>query len=421
MGKKFLVGITSIITKLKGKQSRMRNKESSNRNLERIFKFFLAILLFKYSLEFYWTGLLTYPWDIALMMSMHFIAVLLLIDSVLEIFNTSFLSYIGAGLLLSSVLVLFTVYFKEPHFGTDGILFSRYAIDLLFNGENPYSHSMLPAYEKYGLNYRWTTPTLEGGIVDRFSYPPLGFLIFIPLFLLGIPDLNATTILFFVLTLLFLCYEARRLWLLPVIVMFLDPNLFLFSVGGVYDIIWVFFLLLAMKFFYEKQRVLSAVFLGLAISVKQTPALTIPFILIYLLKASGMKDTFKYALTVGATFIIISLPFLLWDPKSYLAGVLAPLSGIMHGMGLASLVYFGHINLHPAFFRVAVSVILATLLALYWINFDKLKHSCWFMPMLILWFHMRSLQNYFISFVPVAMYIFILWQKGKIRGIKHED
>lgn len=394
----------------------MRN-ENFIQNLDRILGFFLAILLFRYSFEIYWSGLLTYPLNLALIMGMHFTAVLLLIDSILKV-KCKLLYYIGTGLLFSSILVLFTIYFTEPHLGTDGILYTRYSIDLLLKGENPYLHSMLPAYEKYGLNYHWSTPTLEGGIVDKFSYPPLGFLIFVPLFLLGIPDLNATTVLFFISTVLFLCYEARRLWLLPVVAMFLDQNLLFFSAGGIFDIIWIFFLLLAMKLFYERRRVLSAILLGIAISVKQTPAFAVPFILVYLIKESGVKDAFKYALTVGVTFTSISLPFLLWDPKSYLAGVLAPLSGIIQGFGFASLVYSGYLNLHPTFFKVAVGVVFSTLLALYWINFDKLKHSCWLMPMLILWFHMRSLQNYFIFFIPVVMYIFILRWKGKIGGIE---
>jgi len=394
-------------------RDQMRNNKDFVQNLDRILRFFLAILLLRYSLEFYWAGLLTYPWNLALMVSMHFTAVALLIDSVVNV-KCRPLYYVGVGLLLSSIITMLTNYFKEPHFGTDGILYTRYSIDLLFKGENPYSHTMLPAYEKYGLDYRWTTPTLgEGGVVDRFSYPPLGFLIYMPLFLLGIPDLNATTVLFFVLTALFLCYEAGELWLFPIVAMFLDPNLFLFSAGGVSDIIWVFFLLLAMKFFYENRRGLSAVFLGLSISVKQIPALAVPFVLAYLLKASGAKDSFKYILTVGMTFAGISLPFLLWDPKSYLAGVLAPLSGIIQGMGLASLHYFGHLNLHPAFFKVAVGVVFATLLTLYLINFDRLKHLCWLTPMFILWFHMRSLQNYFVSFIPVVVYILILQFKER--------
>ena len=126
----------------------MRN-ENFIQNLDRILRFFLAILLFRYSFELYWTGLLTYPLNLALMMSMHFTAVLLLIDSVLKI-KYRLLYFIGTGLLLSGILVLFTIYFTEPHLGTDGILYTRYSIDLLLKGENPYLHSMLPAYEKYG-------------------------------------------------------------------------------------------------------------------------------------------------------------------------------------------------------------------------------------------------------------------------------
>jgi uncharacterized membrane protein len=304
---------------------------------------------------------------------------------------------------------------REPHFGTDGILFTRYAIDLLLEGKNPYSHSMMPAFEKYGLNYLLNTPTLEGGMVDRYSYPSLSFLIYIPLFSLGIPDLNATTVLFFILTLLFLSYEAKKYWLLPIVVMFLDPNLFLFSIGGVSDIIWVFFLLLAIKFFYKNKLGLSAIFLGLAVSVKQIPVLIIPFVIMYLLKVYNIRRALEYILVVGITFVSINSPFLIWDSKSYLVGVTMPLSGIIQGIGLASLTYFGYTNLHPTFYKIAEGVIFLTLLILYWINFDKLKDLQWLTPMLILWFNARSLQNYFISFVPVATYIFILKWRGVVK------
>lgn len=360
-----------------------------------------------------------YQWGIALEILMHFMALVIFIDLILG--NNNKLSFIitliGASLLVGSNLALFVSYFNTPHFGTDGLLFARYAIDLLLQGKDPYAYSMSPAFEIYGLDERWTTPTVSGGIVDRFSYPPLGFLIFLPLYLLGIPDLNATTLLFFILTIIFLSYEAKRFWLLPILLAFLDPNLFLFTVGGVYDIIWVFFLLIAMKYFYKGKLALSAVFIGIAISIKQTPVIIIPFLLIYLLKKYNLATTLKTLAVLISTFLIISLPFLLWNPQAYIEGVVAPGKAIPLGMGLVSLFYAGWINVPTTFFALTMLVVFISLILIYIIIFNRVKDLLWLTSPLVLWFYTRSLQNYFISFIPVVAYILIIqWRQKRLLG-----
>jgi len=255
--------------------------------------------------------------------------------------------------------------------------------------------------------------------VEGLSHPPLSFLVFVPLRLLGIADPNVTTLVFFLAVILFLFREAPpKIRLLPVIVMFIDPNQLLFTLGGVFDIVWVFFMLLSIKLFYNGKILTSAILLGIASSVKLTPALAAPFIMIWIFKERGLKEALKFLMVTLASFAAISAPFFIWDPVSYVNSISMPLIAIPHGHGIAAITYYGFIPLSPEFFRLSVGVVFAVTTILYYLNFPKLKQLCWISPSILLWFHYRSLQNYFIFFVPIVFFLLIL--EAKSRGILNE-
>lgn len=340
----------------------------------------------------------------------------------------------GAMVVISFVLFVVMSFSNVQRFGTDGILFNQYAIDLLLSGENPYAQSMEPAFNMYGLDERWVTLTADGNFVRSFSYPALSFVIYIPLLLVGVQDINVTTMLFLLAVLFFLIREAPS-WLrgLPVLILFIDPNTTLFSYGGVFDIVWVLFLLFSIKYFLKGKHIVSGIFLGLAFSVKQTPWLIAPFLAVWIYKTYPPKrkgrrmiEVFRenlykesrFFIPVSFTFLLINAPFMYWNFGAWLDSVLTPLSGrsylIMQGSGLASLVQGGHASLPYTFFQFALISTLITLLLLYWLNFERIKHIGWVAPMLIFFFHYRSLQNYFIFFIPVALYLLI--EIGRERG-----
>ena len=344
--------------------------------------------------------------------------------------STQKLSFLISLLLVcGSFLYLLSTLSNKPQFGTDGILFSRYSVDLILEGKNPYSCSMEPAFEKYGLDLGWSTPTTDGGRVTSLSYPALSVLIYLPFVLLGVSNINLVTFSIFLITVLFIFIQSPSyLRLFALSVLLVDLNLCLFTTGGVFDIIWVFPLLFAMKYWINKPK-LSALFMGLAFSVKQTPYIIVPFLIIWILKQSesiliGIKKLLVYFSIAFFVFLLPNLPFIVNDPKSWFSSVMTPIAGsrqlIVFGQGLSSITYHGLVIFPKEFYTLATIGIMVAMLLIYLINFDKVKYWAWISPSFILWFNYRSLQNYFIFFIPVACYTFLCWIKERSDTITGE-
>ena len=231
------------------------------------------------------------------------------------------------------------------------MVFTRYAVDLLLSGKNPYSHSMQPALTLYSMDYTWVTQTLEGGLVSTYSYPALSFLVYVPAVAVGVTDLSLVMALFFVLAVALLIYETPKEYrVLPVLVLFLDPSLPVLSCAGSHDIIWVFLLLVSMKFFNPSSRrelKVSAATLGLSMAVKQTPWLILPFLALWLYREAGARKALSYVALALTFFLIPNAAFILWSPLDWVKGVLTPLAQplIPLGLGLVVLVYEGYVCL----------------------------------------------------------------------------
>ncbi|RLF11222.1 MAG: hypothetical protein DRJ98_04125 [Thermoprotei archaeon] len=351
---------------------------------------------------------------------LYAIAFILLVEAFTDLRLVKTTRIIAAAAAISFVLSFAVSSQGSPHYGTDATIFTRYAVELLLSGENPYAHSMHPALIKYAMDYRWLTQTLEGASITTYSYPSLSFLIYVPAFMVGFNDVGGVMVFFFLLTALFLAFETPSEYrLLPILIMFLDPMLLILSYVGTHDIIWAFFLLLSMKFFNpssSKDLSISAIFLGLAMAVKQIPWLILPFLLIWLFKRKGLKETVLYGVYALIVFLLPNLPFIVWDFESWLRGVLTPVVEPLTpmGYGLVSLVYEGYLYLPKIFFTVATVAAALTLLVLYWLNFERVKYLAWIVPAFVLFFSWRSLQNYFIFFIPIAYYAALMMVKERV-------
>src|SRR5207248_4272012 len=101
-------------------------------------------------------------------------------------------------------------------------------------------------------------------------------------------------------------------------------------------------LLLIVAWLLHEHRWRSAIFFGLALATKQIAWYFIPFYAILLYRRYGFKEV-VYRLTIaGSLGLATNLPFILWNPQAWLAGVLAPVADPMFPMGV------GIINLSVA-------------------------------------------------------------------------
>jgi len=317
--------------------------------------------------------------------------------------------------LIFSVYVLVEIAMK--FYGTDALAFSHYSAGLVLEGKNPYEYSMLPALQEYLVPSQYTTPMIDGLAVDQMSYPALSFLILVPFHWMGLTDMRWVILLFHVGTISVLYFKSlpvlRPLILLPLFIM---PNFLGYTGGAVTDFLWVVPLVLMVT--YMRRTCLSGVLFGLACSVKQTPWLLAPFLLVWLWKSDESLDLKHRLIKLGefsaisvAIFLAFNLPFIIDNPSAWYSGVSAPIFGdmISFGSGLSILTQIDMVSLPKSFYTVSAVLVLLTLLVNYYLHFDKIKYALWLFPAIILWFSYRSLQSYFVYWIPLLAMSFSMW------------
>jgi hypothetical protein len=201
---------------------------------------------------------------------------------------------IGAFVLWSFLQIV-----GAPAYGTDEIAFDQYAAQLLRHGLNPYTHSMAPAFSLFHVSPDGYTFLLNGHAVTSLSYPALSFLLYAPLVALGWTTQTAVVVnvlawaLGMVLAFVLLPKSIR-----PLAIVVGSFSVYIsYAVGGVTDALFVPLLIGAV---YQWDRFPTTkgfwawrgpVLLGLAMAVKQTPWLVLPFLVAGVALEARRHDT----------------------------------------------------------------------------------------------------------------------------------
>jgi uncharacterized membrane protein len=331
---------------------------------------------------------------------------------------------VSTALVITIGVWMYAAFFSRPEFrqfGTDAILFGKYSAELALQGSNPYTQSMLPAFDKYSIDLRFVTYRTDGSIVTSYSYPGGGIIMFMLAQIINIINPNWVSIAFFMATIVFLVAEADGFYKFGSLAVILSSHEYaMFSSGGVFDIIYVFLLLLGMKMYHQKDYHWAAFIIGLSFSIKQIPWLIGPYIAVWLYMSSPDLDMFQqrvyHTLSFGFVgFLIPNIPFLVTAPVEWLGGVLTPVAGgaalTMQGIALSSLVTHDLIYLPRSYFVLSIISAYALTVLLYIIWFDKIKWIAWILPSVVLFFHYRSLLAYYI-YVPILSWYAILLRSG---------
>ncbi|MFB5190700.1 hypothetical protein [Alicyclobacillus fastidiosus] len=352
---------------------------------------------------------------------------LLLIASAFAIqqeINLSKLEVLSLCLTIIAVLgwTLTNLYFA-PAYGTDEVAYEQYAAQLFTQGIDPYGKNLMHALEMFQVPIQYATYTMNGNISTALAYPDLSFLFIVPFLKLGFMSQAAiyNNILFFISSMIVgYLLLPRPYKLISPIVFAGIPVLFGYMVAGINDIVFMPFLMLAAYRWtrYDGKGLwawISPIAYGLACSVQQLPWFIAPFLLlgIYIERRhSGMSANHalivisKYASLSLTAFCVVNLPFMLWNPGSWLSGIFTPLiqHAIPYGQGLVDLSAFfgiggGHTNLYT---DGALLVILA-LLVVYIIYYNKMRYLTFFIPAIALFFPARSLAEYFSNLIMVSI------------------
>ncbi len=315
------------------------------------------------------------------------------------------------AVMLISAYVLFQIHYKGAY-RTDALAFSHYAADIFVEkGLNPYPLDLQDALREFKVDPLYITLTPSGDISTNLAYPALHFLVFVPFVAAGLNDMRWVLFLFEIATAATLYYKAPRelrpIVLLPI---FVSADLAIdFNAGSVTDFLWVFPMVCAAFSMHDPFR--SGIFYGVAGAMKQQPWIVAPFVLIRMFnlkKGSLIVRTSNVLKFVGATAFAFAVPNLLFifkDPGAWLSGILTPAySGlVILSQGLSMLTQAGIAALPPMFYIGTTAAIFLTLVANYFVYFDKLKHLIWIFPAVTMWFSYRALQNYFMYWVPVMV------------------
>ena len=329
--------------------------------------------------------------------------------------------------ILAAVIVALGIwcYFQiyiAPDYGTDEVAFDQYAAQLALHGINPYLHSMAAAFPLFHVSPNGYTFLLNGQPVTKLSYPALAFEQYLPLLAMGVTTQAAvwTDVAAWALGAIVLyAVLPRKLAPLAAIVVSLDVFTG-YAVGGVTDFLFIPLLIGAAagwdRFAWTRGPAAwrGPVLMGLAMAVKQTPWLIVPFVVAGIAAESrrlrgwtqGLRDGLRYLGIAALAFLVPNLPYLLNAPGAWLSGILTPIRAetVPAGQGLVSLslsLPLGGGSLRD--FNYAAIVVLAALLACYLTTYPVLKPAAFLLPSIVLFFATRSFGSYLVTLIPAAV------------------
>ena len=329
--------------------------------------------------------------------------------------------------ILAAVIVALGIwcYFQiyiAPDYGTDEVAFDQYAAQLALHGINPYLHSMAAAFPLFHVSPNGYTFLLNGQPVTKLSYPALAFEQYLPLLAMGVTTQAAvwTDVAAWALGAIVLyAVLPRKLAPLAAIVVSLDVFTG-YAVGGVTDFLFIPLLIGAAagwdRFAWTRGPAAwrGPVLMGLAMAVKQTPWLIVPFVVAGIVAESrrlrgwtqGLRDGLRYLGIAAMAFLVPNLPYLLNAPGAWLSGILTPIRAetVPAGQGLVSLslsLSLGGGSLRD--FNYAAIVVLAALLACYLTTYPALKPAAFLLPSIVLFFATRSFGSYLVTLIPAAV------------------
>ena len=333
------------------------------------------------------------------------------------------LTAIGGGFEFGKAAVLS---FLPPQYSNDGTSLDTNAAALLLQGRNPYTDSdIVHLVRIFSIEPDWTTPLRKGqfagrltypspvemrtvldtdlkaGVAPEFeskvSYPALSFLSLLPFIGLGIYNVLIFYFLSY-LVLVGMAWKMVRPELRPWVLLLGLANVGMLSsvVGGNLDVFNI--LLIVFAWLLRDRKWSSAIFLGLAIATKQPSWLLVPFYGIMVWRHYSFKEALRRLSLAGAVALVINLPFILWDPHAWLAGILAPVVDPMFPMGdgIISLSFASILPFFPTWvYSILEMLTMFLCLGWYWRVCKKYPESAIVLAFVPLFFAWRSLPSYF--------------------------
>jgi uncharacterized membrane protein len=340
------------------------------------------------------------------------------------------------ALLTLAAIAAATIYL-DPGYRSDEAALQQGAAALLLHGHDPYGANLIASFTRYRLPANWGTYTLSGGEATRYSYPALPLLVaaLAQLVTGGHQSAPIADIAILALTLIGM-FKLLQPRLRPIAVIALVPMPMLFGMAwaGLNEVaVMPLLMLVAWRWTsvgrggrLSRLQIGQAIVLGLAIATQQLAWFVAPFFIlgVFLLRRRdqgarrGLRIVATYVAWAAGTFIVINLPFIAWGPAQWLAGVTEPLrqKSLPFGQGLVDWTMFlrwggGMLSAY----NYAGFLLLAGLLALYALNFERLARATFALPVLALLVSARPLDAYFVPLIAPIIISIATLETGSLR------
>ncbi|HAS28161.1 MAG TPA: hypothetical protein DCR59_03140 [Dehalococcoidia bacterium] len=360
------------------------------------------------------------------------IIIIVLVIGVLEFVGLSMVGLDALGLKeknnnFSTVLTSL----EESFNYNDATALCHQAAENLLAGKKPYAEAdIINAMHEYNVPEHKLTPLRLGMFADVFPYPtdeqmeqlqlkimenpdevpielesclcyPAGSFLIPALFLLmGISDLRIIHIVLMLPAILYVIWISPAGYrLLLIIIMTISLELWNSLASGETGFLIFPFLLLGWVLF-KKQPIASAIFIGLAATIKQVAWFFIPFYLILIYKTQGIKKAMQSALIILLIFTASNLPFIINDPQLWYDSITSPMTDKFPlGVGIITLVTSGLINLQSSLvFTFIEGLVLIGSIIWYYRNCHSYPQAGPLLAVLPLFFAWRSIWPYFFYF-----------------------
>jgi hypothetical protein len=288
----------------------------------------------------------------------------------------------------------------------DNEMISEYAAEALKQGYNPYSWNFTDATRVYRDSGHIYTYFLDGSKQNRVTYPALPTLLLLAFGSIGLGQARLVSLIFHSI-LLFIVFLGTPSRIRPLLVLaFFGMRAFMgLALTGNQDIVWST-LLVAMLLAW-KRPTLRAVLFGLACAYRQQPWILAPFLLIYLWNTEGSgaerRSRILHFIALSlSTFLLLNLPFMLWDLRGWALGVFEPTYAAfaVYSHGLGAISQYNLLGLPRQFFTALQVSSLLLLLIIHWRHPRAVGTGFWIFPGIFFWLYYRGLANYWLYWIP---------------------
>ena len=315
-------------------------------------------------------------------------------------------------ILGTEMFVTYLFYSSSMRFPTDESVVDLFSAHLFLHGLNPYNLSNTAgSFAFYNYPIYDNTPITTGGYVYYLTYPALSFLIMVPAEILG---LKGALIMypFFAIPIVLVWYRAwsRKDWLISSLSLlpFLSLTIYTSQIEFAdLNIVWA--VLLMASYYVLPRTKASGLFYGLALSVKQFPAITLPFLLFFVYREYGKKKAAWWLLSGIVAFLIVNGYFMALNFSSFfhamLADELAPLIGV--GFGPSQLSFLGYLPIPGVYFSIAMGTLALSFFAIYVFRYKEVKYALFAFPIIIFLFNYRLFVQYILYWLIISLLPFV--------------